>query len=195
MPARNAPSASDSPASSVSAASPSVDQQQVQHEQLGRALPRDDVEPPAHRPLAEAEHDDQRDRRLHGRERRAPTASVVAARRQRRDHDQERDDREVLEQQDRRSRRARAASRARRARRASSTRSPSSSSRARRRAPGRPASRSPATVQRRHARAPVVIATCASPSPNTARRIAVSFGRLNSRPSENIRNTMPNSAR
>ncbi len=41
----------------------------------------------------------------------------------------------------------------------------------------------------------VVIATCASPSPNTARRIDFSCGRLNSRPIENIRNTMPNSAR
>ena len=41
----------------------------------------------------------------------------------------------------------------------------------------------------------VVIATCASPRPNTARRIAFNCGRLNSSPIENIRNTMPNSAR
>ena len=41
----------------------------------------------------------------------------------------------------------------------------------------------------------VVIVTCASPSPNTARRIVFNCGRLNSRPIENIRKTMPNSAR
>ncbi len=40
----------------------------------------------------------------------------------------------------------------------------------------------------------VVIVTCASPRPNTARRIAFSCGRLNSSPIENIRNTIPNSA-
>ena len=38
-------------------------------------------------------------------------------------------------------------------------------------------------------------ATCALPSPNTMRRIDISCGRLNSRPTENIRNTTPNSAR
>ena len=43
--------------------------------------------------------------------------------------------------------------------------------------------------------ASVVIATWASPSPNTARRMDTSWGRLNSSPSENIRNTMPKSAR
>src|ERR1700686_4658653 len=42
--------------------------------------------------------------------------------------------------------------------------------------------------------ATVVIATCASPSPNTARRFAFSCGKLNSRPMENMRNTMPNPA-
>ena len=41
----------------------------------------------------------------------------------------------------------------------------------------------------------VVIATCARPSPNTVRRIAFNCGRLNSSPIENIRKTMPNSAR
>ena len=43
--------------------------------------------------------------------------------------------------------------------------------------------------------AAVVTPTCASPSPNTARRIERSCARLNSRPMENIRKTMPNSAR
>ena len=37
--------------------------------------------------------------------------------------------------------------------------------------------------------------TCALPSPNTTRRIACSFARLNSSPMENMRNTTPNSAR
>ncbi len=41
----------------------------------------------------------------------------------------------------------------------------------------------------------VVIATCARPRPKTARRIAFNCGRLNSRPIENIRKTIPNSAR
>ena len=41
----------------------------------------------------------------------------------------------------------------------------------------------------------VVIATCANPRPNTARRIAFNCGRLNSSPMENIRKTMPNSAK
>ncbi len=41
----------------------------------------------------------------------------------------------------------------------------------------------------------VVIATCANPSPNTARRIDFNCGRLNSSPIENMRKTMPNSAR
>ena len=40
----------------------------------------------------------------------------------------------------------------------------------------------------------VLTATCEKPSPNTVRRIAISLGRLNSRPIENIRNTTPNSA-
>ncbi len=40
-----------------------------------------------------------------------------------------------------------------------------------------------------------VIATCAKPSPNTARRMAESCGRLNSSPTENMRNTIPNSPR
>ena len=40
-----------------------------------------------------------------------------------------------------------------------------------------------------------VSATCAPPKPNTVRRIAMSCGRLNSRPTENMRNTTPNSAR
>ena len=56
----------------------------------------------------------------------------------------------------------------------------------------------PAVAQeraRRSSPATVVIATCASPRPNTARRIARSCGRLNSSPIENIRNTTPNSAR
>jgi hypothetical protein len=41
----------------------------------------------------------------------------------------------------------------------------------------------------------IVSPTCAAPSPNTTRRIITSFGRLNSSPIENIRNTMPISAR
>ncbi len=40
-----------------------------------------------------------------------------------------------------------------------------------------------------------ITATWAPPNPNTMRRIAVSCGRLNSRPTENMRNTTPNSAR
>ncbi len=40
-----------------------------------------------------------------------------------------------------------------------------------------------------------VSATCSRPSPNTNRRMARSFDRLNSRPMENIRNTTPNSPR
>ncbi len=41
----------------------------------------------------------------------------------------------------------------------------------------------------------VVIDTWTSPSPKTTRRIAFSCGRLNSSPIENMRKTMPNSAR
>ncbi len=41
----------------------------------------------------------------------------------------------------------------------------------------------------------IITATCAPPNPNTMRRIAVSCGRLNSSPTENMRNTTPNSAR
>ena len=40
----------------------------------------------------------------------------------------------------------------------------------------------------------IVAATWARPSPNTARRMARSFGKLNSSPIENIRNTTPNCA-
>lgn len=39
----------------------------------------------------------------------------------------------------------------------------------------------------------MVIPTWKSPSPKTCRRIARNFGRLNSRPMTNIRNTTPNS--
>ena len=41
----------------------------------------------------------------------------------------------------------------------------------------------------------MVTATCSRPSPNTWARIARNFGRLNSRPMANIRNTTPNSPR
>lgn len=41
----------------------------------------------------------------------------------------------------------------------------------------------------------IVSTTCASPRPNTCRRMARSLGRLNSSPITNIRNTTPNSAR
>ena len=40
-----------------------------------------------------------------------------------------------------------------------------------------------------------IVATCAPPKPKTVRRIAISWGRLNSSPTENIRKTTPNSAR
>jgi len=42
---------------------------------------------------------------------------------------------------------------------------------------------------------PIVRITCAAPRPNTMRRIATSFGRLNSRPIVNMRNTTPISPR
>ncbi len=41
----------------------------------------------------------------------------------------------------------------------------------------------------------IEIVTWAPPNPNTRRRIAISCGRLNSSPTENMRNTTPNSAR
>ena len=41
----------------------------------------------------------------------------------------------------------------------------------------------------------IVSSTCAKPSPNTSLRMLLSFGRLNSSPITNIRNTTPNSAR
>jgi len=41
----------------------------------------------------------------------------------------------------------------------------------------------------------VTSATCAPPNPNTVRRMPISCGKLNSRPTENMRNTTPNSAR
>jgi hypothetical protein len=41
----------------------------------------------------------------------------------------------------------------------------------------------------------ITLTTWAEPKPNTIRRIARSWGRLNSRPIENIRKTTPNSAR
>ena len=41
----------------------------------------------------------------------------------------------------------------------------------------------------------MVTSTCVRPRPNTTLRIAISFGRLNSSPIENIRKTMPNSAK
>ena len=46
------------------------------------------------------------------------------------------------------------------------------------------------------ASAPTIVSTtCARPRPNTSVRMLRSFGRLNSRPITNIRNTTPNSAR
>ena len=50
------------------------------------------------------------------------------------------------------------------------------------------ASRKPVTIS-------IVSTTCASPSPNTWRRMARSLGRLNSSPMTNIKKTTPNSAR
>ena len=45
------------------------------------------------------------------------------------------------------------------------------------------------------AKSAVVSTTCSPPSPSTRRRICTSFGRLNSSPMVNIRNTTPNSPR
>ena len=48
---------------------PERDQQQVQHEELGASLPRDQVEPRPHRLLSGEQDQHQRDRRLEGRQR------------------------------------------------------------------------------------------------------------------------------
>ena len=75
------------------------DQQHVQHEQLGRALARDHMEPPAHRLLAEEQDQRQGDARLQQRATHRGDAAASGAR-ERGNEDQERDDGQVLEQQD-----------------------------------------------------------------------------------------------
>ena len=78
---------------------PERDQQHVQHEQFWRARPRDDVEPRAHRPLADEEDQRQRDQRLEACRGERPR-EVGPRLSERRQHDQEGDHSEVLEQQD-----------------------------------------------------------------------------------------------
>ncbi len=77
---------------------PEGDQQHVQHEQLRRTRPGDDVEPGAHRPLSEDEDDAQGDRGLGGRDPEL-TPQVRVAGGERRHGDEERDDREILKEQ------------------------------------------------------------------------------------------------
>ena len=74
------------------------DQQEVQHEELGAPLPRDDVEPRPHRLLSREQDQRQREGGLDGREPQV-LDQIAAAFRERRNDDEESHDREILEQQ------------------------------------------------------------------------------------------------
>ncbi len=75
------------------------DEQQVQHEQLLRAAPRDDVEPARHEALADDEQQRERDHDLDRREAEREREILRRLGAERGDHDQQRHHREILEQQ------------------------------------------------------------------------------------------------